>query len=388
MYRFICKTLIDSLHFNFNNSAHIHKSPFLSSISLLFFSSSSSSSIPKKEKTKIDLADYLINQQHFSPESASEASSLNFFLKDTENSDSVLSFLRESGFSSTHIEKMVAKKPNILLINLHNTLKPKIKIFHEFGFSSSDIVDIISSDPWLLHRSAENQFQRSFLVLKSVLGSNAGVCKAIKVTGWFLKHDLEKTLIPTIDILKNCGVSSSQIVKYVYTYPTFFLYKPEKVRCFVQRVDEIGFDRNSKMHLPAIRTMSSMTKEKWELKLKLFRSLGFSEDNILSMFRSMPPAFTVSERKIQSVVETLLRRRDVDISSIVNNASLFLCSIESNLKPRMRVYDMLKSKNLLRRKTGLATVCKLSKGKFLEKYVLPYQDELGDLSFLTMPQSQ
>lgn len=386
MNRFICKTLIDSLHFNFNNSAHIHKSPFLSSISLIFFSSSSSS-IPKNEKTKIDLADYLINQHHFSPESASEASSLNFFLKDTENSDSVLSFLRENGFSNTHIEKMVAKRPNTLLINLHNTLKPKIKIFHEFGFSSSDIVDILSSDPWLLHRSAES-FQRSFLVLKSVLGSNAGVYKAIRACGWFLKHDLEKTLIPTIDILKNCGVSSSQIVKYVYTYPTLFLYKPEKVRGFVQRVDEIGFDRNSKMYLPAIRTVSSLSKEKWELKLKLFRSLGFSEDDILSMFRSMPPAFTVSERKIQAVVETLLRRGDVDISFIVNNASLFLCSIERSLKPRMRVYDMLESKNLLRRKTGLATICKLPKGKFLEKYVLPYQDELGDLSFLAMPQSQ
>lgn len=126
MNRFICRTL-NSLHFN--NSPRLYKPPFLFSISLLFFSSPSK----KKLKTKINLSDYLINQ-HFSTESALEASSIKHCLKNPQNSDLVLSFLKENGFSRTHLEKIVVKTPNLLSVNL-DTLKPNIKIFQDFDFS-------------------------------------------------------------------------------------------------------------------------------------------------------------------------------------------------------------------------------------------------------------
>lgn len=160
-----------------------------------------------------------------------------------------------------------------------------------------------------------------------------------------------------------------------------------QLKHFVQRVDNMGFDRKSKMFLPAIRTISSMRMESWERKLKLVRCLGFGEGDILLMFRTVPQAFAMSERKIQGVTEMLLSRGDMDISFIVQNPSLFLCSIEGSLKPRLRVYDILKSKNLLPKRTSLASICKMSKSKFLDKYVLPYH-ELRELSILAIPHGQ
>ncbi|XP_041017098.1 uncharacterized protein LOC121259537 isoform X6 [Juglans microcarpa x Juglans regia] len=79
----------------------------------------------------------------------------------------------------------------------------------------------------------------------------------------------------------------------------FFLHKPESIQAFVKTVDGMGFNRKSKMFLSAIRTVSSMSEENWELKLELFRSLGFSEKDILDVFRRVPQVFAVSERKIK-----------------------------------------------------------------------------------------
>lgn len=228
-------------------------------------------------------------------------------------------------------------------------------------------------------RSADNQLGPSILALKSVLGSNAGVVRVLKICGWFLKCDLEKTMVPNVEFLKSCGISSPQIVKFVYNFPRLFLRKPESMRELVRRVDEMGMDRKSHAFLQGIRTMSSMSLENWELKLELFRRLGFSEDDIVSAFKRLPQAFAVSERKIKEVTQVLLGNGRLDISLIVSHPQLLHFSVESRLKPRLRIVEVLESKNLLMKKFSMSTICKISNKKFLDIFVLPYSDEVGKL---------
>uniref|UniRef100_A0A5B6YNH5 Mitochondrial transcription termination factor family protein n=1 Tax=Davidia involucrata TaxID=16924 RepID=A0A5B6YNH5_DAVIN len=186
-------------------------------------------------------------------------------------------------------------------------------------------------------------------------------------------------MMPNIELMKSCGISSSQITRYVYNFPRFFLHKPEHIKEFVKKVDEMGFDRKSKMFLHAIRAVSSMTSENWELKLELFRSLGFSEDDILLAFRRAPQVFAVSERKIKEVTKLLLSTGKFDISFVVNHAELLICSVEQRLKPRLRVLEILERKNLLLKKPSMITVFKISDEKFFVKYVSPFSKEVGKL---------
>lgn len=366
------KTLIS---LSLRNPSHLHKIPIPYSISLLFFSSK-----PKESKPTVTVLDYLINKHQFSHEVALKASSVIACLKRPIEVDSMLSFFKESGFSKTHIEEVVNRVPEVLTANLASNIKPKIQIFQNLGFSPDDIAEIVSSDPWILKRSADNRLGPSILMLKTILGSNAEVIRALKVSGWFLTHDLEKTMKPNIEFMKGCGVSSSQIVKYMFNFPRFFLHKPESIQEFVKTVEEMGFDRKSKMFLAALRTVSSMTHENWVLKLELFRSLGFSENDILSVFRRVPQVFSISERKIKEVTELLLSAWNIDISYIVRHPELLICSIEHRLKPRLRVLEILEKENALKKKPGLTTVCKITDKKFLEKFVLPYSKEIVELN--------
>ncbi|CAL5332823.1 unnamed protein product [Camellia sinensis] len=343
------------------------------------FSLFCSSSERDRLNSRISLSDYLLHKHQFSPETVSKVSSPVRYLINPERSDSILLFLNETGFSKTHLEQLIKHYPRVLSANLDHTIKPKIKIFQDLGFSSTDIVEIISADPWILMRSADNQLGPSILALKSVLGSNVDVSRVLKISGWFLKHDLGKTMMPNIEFMKSCGISQSQMIKYVYNFPRFFLHKPETIKEFVKRVDEFGIDRSSKTFLHAIRAISSMTVENWQLKLEVFRGLGFSENDIVSVFRRAPQVFAVSVRKIKAGTQVLLGTRNLDISFIINHPNLLIFSVEKRLKPRLQVLKILESKNLLLKKPSLTTICKISDKKFFEKFVRPFSNEVGKM---------
>ncbi|XP_059629845.1 transcription termination factor MTERF5, chloroplastic-like [Cornus florida] len=370
---YICKSLIS---LSLNNSSHLNKTP-ISLFSLLFFSSS-----PKSPNA---VADYLIERHKFSTATASKVSSVVKYIKRPEETDSILSFLEESGFSDTHLEHVIKRMPQVLSANLERTIKPKFKFFQDSGFSSSDVVEIVSSHPWILTSSVDNRLGPSILVLKSVLGSNMDVLRVLKRSGTLLRYDLAKSMIPNIEFMKSCGISSSQITRHLCNFPRLFLHKPTSIREYVKRVDLMGFDRKSKRFLQAIRAISSMSRENWELKLELFKSLGFSEDDILSVFRRQPQLFALSERKIMETTQLFLSTGKCDISYVVNNPDLLGYSVESRLKPRLRVLDVLESRNLLLKKQSLATVCRMTDKKFFDKYLLPHSNEVGELFVATTP---
>ncbi|KAL6320694.1 hypothetical protein AAG906_008694 [Vitis piasezkii] len=97
-----------------------------------------------KPAIPVSTADYLIKRHQFSQETALTAASVITYSKKPEKSDSILAFLKESGFSQTHLEKTVKRVPRVLSANLDKTIKPKIKIFQDLGCTPTDIAYIIS----------------------------------------------------------------------------------------------------------------------------------------------------------------------------------------------------------------------------------------------------
>ncbi|KAL6179496.1 hypothetical protein ACLB2K_051011 [Fragaria x ananassa] len=265
----------------------------------------------------------------------------------------------------------------ILCANLDTSIKPKIKIFQDLGFSDSDIADIISCDPWILWRSADNKLGPALVVLKSILGSNAEVCKFLKLSRRYLQHDLDKSLKANMELLDGFGISSSQLVKYMFRFPRLFLHNQKAILEFVERVDKMEFDRSSRLFISAIGIMSSLKVETLELKKKLFRSLGFSEKDVFTMFKRSPMVFGISEKKLKEVTELLVSAGQFDVPYLLSNPELLMYSVERRLKPRLKVLEILEKKNLLEEKPKLNTVCKCSEQKFAEKFILPYANELG-----------
>ncbi|KAL3830451.1 hypothetical protein ACJIZ3_019253 [Penstemon smallii] len=325
------------------------------------------------------ISEFLTHKHHFSPQAASRVASVLTHLKDPENADSILSFLKEAGFSRTQLEKTVKTRPQLLMSSIENTIKPKFKIFQDLGLSASETAAVMSSYPAILHCSANNKLIPSLSMLKKLLGSDEKVTKVLKKSPSFLVKDLGKTWVPNINFLKSCGINMEQITMIISYHPSVLMHSPERLRKWVDKADEMGVDRSSKMFIHAFRVASSMNDESWELKVQAFRDLGFSEDDILRVFRRAPIVFSISEKKMKKVKELLLATGKYDMSSIVNRPTSLCCSIDNRYKPRLQVLGVLEGKKLITKWPSLGTLHTISDEQFYEKFVGPYLNDVGDV---------
>lgn len=308
-----------------------------------------------------------------------KASSALAHLKTFDKPESVIKYLKDFGFSTSQLDNLLKRTPRVLSFNLDLTIKPKIHILQNLGISPPDIVELLSTDPYLFSRDADNQLGRSILALKSFLGSEAQVLKVLKVSTAFLKYNLDKTMVPNIELLKSYGVSEEQMQQFIVNFPRFLLYKPETMKEYITRVEKMGLSGGSKMFLHAVRVFSSMSEESWKSKLKVFRSLGLTQEDILSAFRKSPQTFAASERKIKEVSDILISAAKPDSKFVVRNPDLLLFSVKLRIMPRLKVVDALLERNLIKRKPSLRNLLKISRKQFCAKYVDPHSDLVGEL---------
>ncbi|KAG9132769.1 hypothetical protein Leryth_014045 [Lithospermum erythrorhizon] len=297
-----CKTLLS--HSLKNRLIYNHlQNPQLSFLHSLLFSTK-----PQKTPKKSTItSDYFVQKYQFSYEIATKAASLLAHLKTPEKCDAVLSFFKEIGFSKMDLQNLVKNNSgrSILCADVVKTLKPKIKIFQDLSISHSDIAFIVCQNTWVLLDIGKNRIFTSLLVLKNILGSVDAVVKLLKTSAWFIKHDLKKNMLPNIQFLLSCGIHLDQLNNHIFNFPRLLLHKPDKLRKFVVNVDEMKFNRKSKLYLYAITCVASMNEVTWKEKLELVRSLGFTQDQIFQMFQRAPAAFAVSRWKIKDVVQVI-----------------------------------------------------------------------------------
>ncbi|PKI73892.1 hypothetical protein CRG98_005762 [Punica granatum] len=329
-----------------NQNLHLHlQRPFSISESLLLFSTSK----PKEPPSGVSTSDYVTGRLDLSPETALKVSSYRSRLRDPEKADSVIDLLKDVGFMRFYLELTLQRAPRLLFCSVDN-IRPKIKTFQDAGLCPSDIVKIISANPLVLTMNVDNRLFPSIEALKNIMGSFDDVSKVLRRCGWFLRSDPEKTLLPNVEMVKSCGVPSRQITRYLLAFPRMFLVNPEKLKGFVNQVDEMRVQRGTPVFLPAIQAVD------------VARELGAQ----------------ARKKKIKEVSSILLETGEADAAFLVSRPQLLMLSAERRLKPRLRVLKILESKNLLKKKPSLSTVCEISEKVFSNKYVFPYLDVVGD----------
>lgn len=320
-----------------------------------------------------EISNILVHKHNFAPEFASRVASKLTHVKNPENAGLVLSFLKESGFSDSRLEKMVKYTPRFVSASLEDRIKPKIKFFQEMGLSSDDIVKTISGHPGILELSLKNNIIPSLSLLKRLLGSDHEAARVIRMAPRILPTNLENTVLRNVEFMKSCGVPMERIRIILTSFPSSFLLKPEVVRKSAEKAEEMGINASSNSFIYAVPTIASMSSETLELKLEAFRSLGFSDSDIMIMFRNSPQVFAVSMEKIKKITELLLDTRKYTISSIVMYPKSLQSSIEKRYMPRLQILGVLESRNLIKEWPSLATVSVLSDDKFFKKFISPIQ---------------
>ncbi|XP_065028569.1 uncharacterized protein LOC135585230 isoform X3 [Musa acuminata AAA Group] len=350
---------------------------------LLFFSSSVDAAAAVGGTISPDphfMVEYLVNSCGFSPSEAAMFSEPLAHLRSTEKPDAVLNFMRSQGFDGAGIRKVISGDPRYLCCNVEKNLTPKFQFLRDLGLSESDIVDVIRNNDDILCRNVHRSFGPKLETWESLLGSRELVLKHLKKSGWFFFSSVEKTLHPNLKFLRDeCGIPEERFSLVLRSHPQLISQKPKSLRALVARADELGMPRQSRMFMWTLVVFHNVSQERFEAKVELMRSFGWSESEFSSAVRKAPTFLRVSVDMMRRKMEFFINIVGYTPSFIASQPTILLYGLQKRVIPRFRVLEMLITKGLGTRLGKFSYYVKLSNTKFREKIVLPYKEKVPEL---------
>ncbi|KAK9110386.1 hypothetical protein Sjap_018446 [Stephania japonica] len=251
----------------------------------------------------------------------------------------------------------------------------------EVGFSELEIADFLSKDPTFLCRSLERKIKPSYEYLKSLLGTNDKVAAAIKSSrsSWILNFDLQRIIGRKVEILQEYGVPEEHIVKLVMARTRSLGNNNDRFEELVRNVSKMGIDPSSTQFVKAIYILSGMNKNTLESKFRLFRSYGWTEDEIVSAIRNQPLCIDVSEEKLEKGLDFFMNKLKWEPSELAKYSNLLGLSLQKRVIPRWMVIQCLLSKCLIKDPMNITRVLKLTEAMFLQKFLVKYKSKAPEI---------
>ncbi|KAK1295460.1 hypothetical protein QJS10_CPA16g01203 [Acorus calamus] len=250
---------------------------------------------------------------------------------------------------------------------------------HRVGFSASHIVELVSTKPQMLDGSLERRLIPSFDFLKGIVGSDENAIFAISRMPHLLNHDLPKMFSLKATLLRGHGMRESDISMYFMKYPRGLNVNHDRFIEVVSKLKKMGFDPLTRSYMQALHAMLSMSSSNWQGKCEVYKSLGWSEDELHKLIKKFPVCMCLSEAKIRKGVEFFTKRLGWDPSVISKHPLILNLSLEKRIIPRYTVIQVLLLNGLLKKDVHWAMTFYINENDFLNKYVNKYQGEAPKL---------
>ncbi|XP_078150116.1 transcription termination factor MTERF15, mitochondrial-like [Carex rostrata] len=321
--------------------------------------------------------EYLIGSCGLPSDKAIRASRYISHIKCPDKPDSVLSYMRQAGIAEPHIGAAACRDPRFLGLHVEKCLKPRISELEEIGFSPSEIS--------LLFLLCPNMFLYTKLKQKvqfwiGIFGSVEKLLSAFKVGNYLLGVNLDNAVIPNITFLQEqCGLSACQIAQLVKSSPRRITSKPEVFKMYVKRVKELGISPPSNTFVYALIVVGGLNQSTVNARFCHLKSLGLSHEEVTLLITKCPSVLDKTEKNIGQKMEFLLKQTGWGKIDVIQNPALLTYSLEKRLIPRSLVLKLLKSKGIPAANNAFASFMNLSEKRFLEKYVLRYEDTVPGL---------
>ncbi|XP_042494051.1 uncharacterized protein LOC122073522 [Macadamia integrifolia] len=314
---------------------------------------------------------YLMNSCGF-PFKVATSVAQKICIETTERPDSVIELLQTYGFTNTHIGSLIRKYPRVLLADPIKTLKPKIDFFQSLGFSKSDLAKFLISDNVLL-RSLQRQIIPTLNYLKTFIHTNENLISTLKQSTRLVGYSVKRIWEPNIATLRSYHVPDSNISKMIISFPEPLTLSVLRFKHIAAMVNKMGFDPNSRSFPAAIYSVAGVSKQNWERKREVFRSLGWSDDEFLVAFKVQPMVMLTSEKKLVKLMNFFVSNLHLKPSEVAKYPNLFLLSLERRIIPRCSLLQVLMSKGLI--ENNLHIVCALNdnKKRFEKRFVTRYE---------------
>ncbi|AAC28516.1 putative transcription regulator mTERF family [Arabidopsis thaliana] len=326
-------------------------------------------------------------------------------LTDKGNSDSVLDLLRSYGFTDSQISSIIRSDSRVLIDNDATSLGSKLQFLQSRGASSSELTEVVSTVPKILGKREGKSLSRYYDFIKVIIEADKS-SKYEKIS-----HSLAQgNKIRNILVLRELGVPQKRLLLLLISKSQPVCGK-EKFDASLKKVVEMGFDPTTSTFVHALHMLYQMSDKTIEEKIRVYRSVGFSVDDVWAMFKKWPRSLTHSEKKVANSIETFLGlgfSRDVfmmmfkrfppcigysteavkkkteflvkemnwPVKAVASIPQVLGYSLEKRTVPRCNVIKVLMSKGLLESELPpMSSVLTSTSESFLNLYVSKHDDK-------------
>ncbi|KMZ64977.1 hypothetical protein ZOSMA_33G00050 [Zostera marina] len=312
---------------------------------------------------------YLIEKCGLSTKTALSVSK-KFELRSVEKSDSMLRFFREYDLTDEQISSLIVKCPRILSFGTDGNLKPKLEFLLSEGFTRLQVVEIMLSNPsTLLNNNLERRIIPCINFMKTILPTNAAITKFLKSS----TNIVSSVQLANVEILRRNGAPDSVITKMYTSFPRSMTRDNNWFAKGVEKAMDLGIEPSEVSKFSnLVGVLSYMSPSTWERKMMLYKSMGWSTEETLLLFKTHPFCFRYSDKLTKKKLEFFLHTLRYSPKRLISYPNLFRLSLEKRIRPRCSVLGVLIAKGLI--KTISLSNLMMSEDKFLGVFVAKYKD--------------
>ncbi|CAL9196308.1 uncharacterized protein LOC103975186 [Musa acuminata AAA Group] len=291
--------------------------------------------------------------------------------KKLQSSSPSIEFFKQSGWSDAQVMKLTQRQPKLIFANVETVLKPRMRSLQDMGFSNTEIFQLVSSCPALL---SFHDILPRINFWRSLLGSNERFLKACKRNMFILTSSLAQNIEPSISLLREHGISDERITHMVVTMRGYF-GRIDKLKEVIKYIEELGVPRDSRVYTYALNVLIIVSRSKFDATSVTLMSFGWSQPDIIALFRKCPTIWTLSKKKICDKMIFLMKEAGCELTCISSHPILLKFSLEKRLRPRYEVLKFLNQNKLLDREHNLPSVMMPNEEKFRKKFLFLLRKE-------------
>ncbi|XP_024632037.1 uncharacterized protein [Medicago truncatula] len=238
-----------------------------------------------------------------------------------------------------------------------------ITFFQNHGFSNSDIRIFIKKAPWLLSSQPHKRFSKT---------NKDTIVYLIRHSRSFIVYPLN-LLEANINLMVDFGVYDSAIARLLRTRKSISCSN-DLIKS-LEDVKGLGFDPSTIAFGTALVTKQCMSNILWDKKVDVFKKWGWSDEDVIRVFRSQPSLMLTSIDKINLLISFWVNQMGWDPLALTKSPLMFSFSLHKRIIPRASVLQFLLMKGLRKKKASLVRPFAYSEDMFLNKRVFSFKEE-------------
>ncbi|KAD7116493.1 hypothetical protein R6Q59_006749 [Mikania micrantha] len=267
--------------------------------------------------------------------------------------------------------------------SLHNSkldkLQSKLQILRDLGFTSSDLIKIISCRPRFLKCRINRYLDERVRYLEHLFGSKEVLQKAILRNPSVLTYDLKNMIQPTVDLYKSMGITGRDLTLMLLSRPTIIprtSLNAEKL----EYIRKTGISKDSKMYKYVVTLVAISRLETIREKIANLEKFGFLEDEIFWLLGTSPLVLTLSVEKVQRNMTFVVASMKQPAKVVLEYPFLLYKNLETALKPRMVLATKIDDMGLNPSINGpkVFTALRMTEKRFVKVFINCHPPEIAN----------